>query len=75
MYEERSHLVLSRRCGESVLIGADVLITIHEVRGDRVRIGVTAPRDVPIYRNEVLEAMREGLRPPPSGAPPTDEKE
>jgi len=62
MYEERSHLLLVRREGESLIIG-EVTVTIHEIQRGRVRLGVRAPRGMPIYRNEVLEAMRDSVRP------------
>ena len=64
MYEERSHLVLHRRVGESLVIGGDVTVTVHEIQGGKVRLGVRAPRDVPIYRSEVLEALRDSVAPP-----------
>jgi carbon storage regulator len=50
-------LVLSRRVGESVVIGGDVVVTVLEVRGDVIRIGVDAPREVPVHRSEVFEAI------------------
>lgn len=50
-------LVLSRRVGESVVIGNDVVVTVLEVRGDIIRIGVDAPREVPVHRSEVFEAI------------------
>ncbi len=46
-------LVLTRRGGESVMIGHDVVITVLEVRGDVVRVGIKAPRDVDVHREEV----------------------
>jgi carbon storage regulator len=52
-------LVLSRRLGESVVIGDDIVITVLEVRGDVVRIGVDAPRSVPVRRQELLEELAE----------------
>jgi len=55
-------LVLSRRIGESVVVGTDVVITILEVRGDVVRVGVQAPRDVPVHRKEVFEAIEAANR-------------
>jgi carbon storage regulator len=55
-------LVLSRRIGESVVVGTDVVITILEVRGDIVRVGVQAPRDVPVHRQEVFEAIEAANR-------------
>ena len=50
-------LVLSRRLGESVVIGDDVVVTVLEVRGDVVRIGVDAPRSVAVRRQELLEEV------------------
>lgn len=47
-------LVLSRRVGESVVIGDDVTITVLEVRGDVIRIGIDAPRSVAVHRAELL---------------------
>jgi carbon storage regulator len=46
-------LVLSRRAGESVVVGEDVTITVLEVRGDVVRLGIDAPRHVAVHRQEV----------------------
>lgn len=50
-------LVLSRRAGEKVVIGDDVTITVIEVRGDVVRIGIDAPRSVSVNRWELLEEL------------------
>ena len=50
-------LVLSRRAGESVVIGHDIVVTVLEVRGDLVRVGIEAPRDVPVNRSEVQAAI------------------
>ena len=47
-------LVLTRRANQSIRIGDDVTITIVEVRGDQVRIGIEAPRSVPVHRLELL---------------------
>lgn len=47
-------LVLTRRSQQSIMIGKDIVITILEVRGDQVRIGVSAPRDVDVHREEVF---------------------
>ena len=52
-------LVLSRRLGESVVIGDDVVVTVLEVRGDVVRIGVDAPRSVQVRRQELLEELEQ----------------
>ena len=54
-------LVLSRQRDESIMIGDDVEITIVDVRGDKVRLGITAPAEIPVHRKEVYEAIkREG---------------
>lgn len=51
-------LVLTRRIGESLIIGDDVIIRVLDVKGDIVRIGVDAPRHVQIHRQEVYEAVK-----------------
>ena len=50
-------LVLSRRVGESVVIGDDITITVLEVRGDVVRVGIDAPRSVSVHRAELLAEL------------------
>lgn len=55
-------LVLSRRVGESVVIGDDVTVTVLEVRGDVVRIGIDAPRSVAVNRAELLRETAETNR-------------
>ena len=47
-------LVLTRRVNERIVIGDDVTVTVLEVRGDQVRLGIEAPRDVKVFREEVL---------------------
>lgn len=51
-------LVLSRQKDESIMIGDNVEITIVDVRGDKVRLGITAPRSIPVHRREVYEAIQ-----------------
>jgi carbon storage regulator len=51
-------LVLSRQKDESIMIGDDVEITIVDVRGDKVRLGITAPKQIPVHRREVYEAIQ-----------------
>jgi carbon storage regulator len=51
-------LVLSRQKDESIMIGDDVEITIVDVRGDKVRLGIAAPKDIPVHRKEVYEAIQ-----------------
>ena len=56
-------LVLSRQRDESIMIGDDVEIIIVDIRGDKVRLGITAPMEIPVHRKEVYEAIkREGGR-------------
>lgn len=51
-------LVLSRKKDESIMVGDDVEITIVDVRGDKVRLGITAPREIPVHRKEIFEAIK-----------------
>ncbi len=51
-------LVLSRQKDESIIIGDNVEITIVDIRGDKVRLGITAPKDIPVHRREVYEAIQ-----------------
>jgi carbon storage regulator len=51
-------LVLSRRPGESLMVGHDVVITVLEVRGDVVRVGIKAPREVQVHREEVYVELQ-----------------
>lgn len=55
-------LVLSRRVGDSVVIGDDVVVTVLEIRGDVVRVGVDAPREVAVRRQELLEGVADSNR-------------
>lgn len=52
-------LILSRRPGESLTIGDDVVVTVIGVAGNQIRLGITAPRQVQVLREEVYKAMRE----------------
>ena len=52
-------LVLSRKINEKIMIGKSIEILVVEIRGDKVRLGITAPRDVPVNREEVLKAINE----------------
>ncbi len=55
-------LVLTRRAGESVMIGDDVVVTVLETRGDVVRIGIKAPRSVQVHREEVYQELQAANR-------------
>ena len=51
-------LVLSRQRDESIMIGDDVEIIIVDVRGDKVRLGITAPKEIPVHRREIYDAIQ-----------------
>jgi carbon storage regulator len=53
-------LVLSRKKDESIVINNDIKIVVVEIRGDKVRLGVEAPKEVPVHRQEVFEAIARG---------------
>ena len=55
-------LVLTRRANQSVMIGPDVVVTVLEVRGDQVRLGISAPRSVAVHREEVFRELEEANR-------------
>jgi len=56
-------LVLSRQRDESIMIGDEVVVTVVDIRGDKVRLGIDAPTEIPVHRREVYEAIqRENLR-------------
>jgi len=56
-------LVLSRQRDESIMIGDNIVVTIVDIRGDKVRLGINAPSEIPVHRQEVYEAIqRENLR-------------
>ena len=51
-------LVLSRHRDESIMIGDDIVVTIVDIRGDKVRLGIDAPPDIPVHRQEVQDAIK-----------------
>ncbi len=51
-------LVLSRKKNESIIINNDITIVVVEIRGDKVRLGVEAPKEIPVHRREVYDAIR-----------------
>ena len=69
-------LVLSRKKNESIVINDYITVTVVEIRGDKVRLGIVAPKEVPVHRQEVFDAIygKDSLRsvsPPPSLLPPS----
>jgi len=51
-------LVLTRRIGETLTIGDDVRVTVIEIKGNQVRIGINAPKEVPVHRDEIYERIK-----------------
>lgn len=51
-------LVLSRKKNESIVIDDNIVITVVEIRGDKVRLGIQAPKEVPVHRSEIYEAIQ-----------------
>ncbi|MGD9632879.1 MAG: carbon storage regulator CsrA [Pirellulales bacterium] len=62
-------LVLSRKVNESIRINEDVTVTVMGLRGDKVRLGVEAPREIPVHREEVYQAIQREIA---SGGPRTE---
>jgi carbon storage regulator len=61
-------LILSRRVGECVTIGNDIVVKVVEVSGNQIRLGISAPRDVRVLRDEIVQAMKEENRAAASAA-------
>ena len=63
-------LVLSRKKNESIVINNDITVTVVEIRGDKVRLGIVAPKEVPVHRQEVFDAIhgKNAAEPAPSAA-------
>lgn len=56
-------LVLSRKKNESIIINNNITVVVVEIRGDKVRLGIEGPKEIPVHRREVYEAIqREGVR-------------
>ena len=64
-------LVLSRKRNEQIVIGDNIVITVVDIRGDKVRLGIEAPRDVPVHRKEVYEAIQRDKQRAAGHDPPT----
>jgi carbon storage regulator len=64
-------LILARRIGESIMIGDQVELTVVDIKGDQVKLGIDAPSQVKVYRREVYAAIQEENRAAASAAPQT----
>jgi carbon storage regulator len=62
-------LVLSRKKNESIVINNDVIVTVVEIRGDKVRLGIVAPKEVPVHRQDVYDAIHGKETETPPAAP------
>jgi carbon storage regulator len=63
-------LVLSRKRNECIVIDGNIVVTVVDIRGDKVRLGIEAPKDVPIHRSEVYEALKRAAKQEKSPASP-----
>lgn len=61
-------LILTRRIGETVIIGQNITITVLGVKGNQVRVGINAPRDITVHREEIFLRIRREQEDPPNGA-------
>lgn len=66
-------LILTRRVGESLMIGDDINVTVLGIRGNQVRIGVNAPKDISVHREEIYERIQQEKG--GSGSAPDDEQD
>ena len=57
-------VVLSRKKNESIVINDDITIVVVEIRGDKVRLGIECPKEVPVHRREVYDAIHRNEKPP-----------
>jgi len=68
-------LVLSRQRDESIIIGDSIVITVVDIRGDKVRLGIEAPKEVPVHRQEVYEAIQRERQQSDSSRPVSGESQ
>jgi carbon storage regulator len=66
-------LILTRRAGETVMIGSDITITVLGVKGNQVRIGINAPKDVAVHREEIFERIQSEQASAQAGKPDSNE--
>jgi carbon storage regulator len=62
-------LIITRRAGEKIMVGDDVTLHVMEITGNQVRIGIAAPKSIPVYREEIWDAVRTENQAAASAAP------
>ncbi len=62
-------LIVTRRAGEKIMLGDDIVVEVMEIAGNTVRVGIKAPRSVPVYREEIWDAVRDENRAAAQSAP------
>ena len=60
----RTMLILTRRIGETLMIGDEVTVTVLGVKGNQVRVGINAPKDVPVHREEIFDRLQKAKQTP-----------
>lgn len=65
-------LALTRKANESIIIGNDIEITVLEIRGEQIKIGISAPKNVPVYRKEVYVQIQDANKEAAGQANPTE---